>query len=231
MLGHLRTVFVPIAREGWPFIAVFGLVTVLLYSVGQPLGLIGTLATAWCVYFFRDPDRVTPVRDGLVVAPADGVVQMIAHLAPPAALEMGSEPMVRVSIFMNALDCHVNRVPVDGRVEKLVYIPGQYIDASLDKASEQNERQLVRLELPDGRRIAFVQIAGLLARRIVCKLSEGQIVRTGERFGMIRFGSRLDVYLPPGVAPLVAIGQHTLAGETVIADLRSDEPSRLGEVR
>ncbi len=227
-----RAVLVPIHRDGWPFIAVFAAIALLLgMAVVEPLGWLGALATAWCVFFFRDPERVTPARGDLVVSPADGLVQMIQPAVPPAELGMAPGPRTRVSIFLNVFDVHVNRVPADGVAIRLAYRPGKFFNAALEKASELNERQSVRLTTPGGRELAFVQIAGLVARRIRCDLREGQAVRAGERFGLIRFGSRVDVYLPQGAAPLVAIGQRMVAGETVIADLASAEPARGGEVR
>ena len=227
----LDNVLVPIAREGWPFIAIFGFVSLILYFLYAPLGWIGLVLTLWCVYFFRNPDRVTPEREGLIISPADGIVQMIAEMSPPEELDMGSEPVVRVSVFMNVLDCHVNRIPCDGRIGKLVYVPGQFLNASLDKASEENERQMVRIDLDSGAFVGAVQIAGLVARRIVCYLEEDQIVLAGERFGLIRFGSRLDIYLPHGAVSHAVIGQKCVSGETVLADLKSDEAARSGEVR
>ena len=227
----LDNVLVPIAREGWPFIAIFGLVSLILYFLYAPLGWIGLVLTLWCVYFFRNPDRVTPERDGLIISPADGIVQKIAEVSPPEELDMGSEPVVRVSVFMNVFDCHVNRIPCDGRIGKLVYVPGQFLNASLDKASEENERQMVRIDLESGAFIGAVQIAGLVARRIVCYLEEDQIVLAGERFGLIRFGSRVDIYLPHGAVSHAVIGQKCVSGETVLADLKSDEAARSGEVR
>ena len=224
-------VLVPIAREGWPFIAIFGLVSLILYFLYAPLGWIGLVLTLWCVYFFRNPDRVTPEREGLIISPADGIVQMIAEVSPPEELDMGSEPVVRVSVFMNVFDCHVNRIPCDGRIGKLVYVPGHFLNASLDKASEENERQMVRIDLDSGAFIGAVQIAGLVARRIVCYLEEDQIVLAGERFGLIRFGSRVDIYLPHGAVSHAVIGQKCVSGETVLADLKSDEAARSGEVR
>jgi phosphatidylserine decarboxylase len=221
----------PIHREGWKFIALFALATLVAFALANVLGWIGVVLTAWCAYFFRDPQRVTPVREGLVVAPADGLIQMIEPAPPPPELDMGGDPRIRVSIFMNALDVHVNRAPVDGRVTGLAYRPGAFFDASLDKASADNERQAVRITTPGGKDIAVVQIAGLMARRIVCDLAEGQEVRAGQRFGMIRFGSRVDVYLDDGMAPLVAVGQRAVAGETVIADAAATEPPRQAEVR
>ena len=227
----LDNVLVPIAREGWPFIAIFGLVSLILYFLYAPLGWIGLVLTLWCVYFFRNPDRVTPEREGLIISPADGIVQMIAEVSPPEELDMGSEPVVRVSVFMNVFDCHVNRIPCDGSIGKLVYVPGQFLNASLDKASEENERQMVRIDLESGAFIGAVQIAGLVARRIVCYLEEDQIVLAGERFGLIRFGSRVDIYLPHGAVSHAVIGQKCVSGETVLADLKSDEAARSGEVR
>ena len=227
----LDNVLVPIAREGWPFIAIFGLVSLILYFLYAPLGWIGLVLTLWCVYFFRNPDRVTPEREGLIISPADGIVQMIAEVSPPEELDMGSEPVVRVSVFMNVFDCHVNRIPCDGRIGKLVYVPGHFLNASLDKASEENERQMVRIDLESGAFVGAVQIAGLVARRIVCYLEEDQIVLAGERFGLIRFGSRVDIYLPHGAVSHAVIGQKCVSGETVLADLKSDEATRSGEVR
>jgi phosphatidylserine decarboxylase len=224
-------VLVPIAREGWPFIAVFSLVSAVLYFLYAPLGWIGLVLTLWCVYFFRNPDRVTPEREGLIISPADGIVQMIAEVPPPEELDMGVAPLVRVSVFMNVFDCHVNRIPCDGRIGKLVYVPGQFLNASLDKASEENERQMMRIDLDSGAFIGAVQIAGLVARRIVCYLEEDQVVLAGERFGLIRFGSRVDIYLPHGAVSHAVIGQKCVSGETVLADLKSDEAARSGEVR
>ncbi|HXV24608.1 MAG TPA: phosphatidylserine decarboxylase [Alphaproteobacteria bacterium] len=233
MLDEMRkTVLAPIHRDGWPFIAAFALIAILLgTAVSEALGWLGALATAWCAFFFRDPERVTPLRGDLVVSPADGLVQAIQPTVPPAELAMPPGTRIRVSIFLNIFDVHVNRVPADGVVTRLAYRQGKFFNAALDKASELNERQSVRLTCRDGRELGFVQIAGLVARRIRCDLKEGQTVRAGERFGLIRFGSRLDVYLPPGVHPLVAVGQRMVGGETVIADLASDELPRSGEVR
>lgn len=227
----LSTVVKPVHPEGYRFIAAFAIATGLLFLLSDVLGAVGLLLTVWCVYFFRDPDRITPVRDGLVVSPADGVVQMIVPAVPPAELGMGDAALTRVSIFMNVFNCHVNRTPIAGRVARIAYRPGKFLNASLDKASEDNERNGLVLALADGRSLGVVQIAGLVARRIVCFTAEGAELRTGERFGLIRFGSRLDVYLPDGVAPLVAPGQGTIAGETVIADLASTEAPRTGGVR
>ena len=230
-MSLLKPVLVPIHREGWLFAAAFVVVAVILALLWAPLGWLGAIATAWCVYFFRDPPRVTPTRAGLVVSPADGVVQMIQPALPPPELGLEPRPLTRVSVFMNVFNVHVNRIPVAGTVANLAYRPGKFFNASLDKASEFNERQAIRLALAEGRELAVVQIAGLVARRIRCDLRQGQAVRTGERFGLIRFGSRVDVYLPDGVSPLVVEGQTTIAGETVIADLAASEPPRRGEER
>ncbi len=225
------TVIKPLHREGYRFLAVFSAVTLLLFLVWTPLGWIGVGLTVWCYYFFRDPDRVTPDRDGLIVSPADGIVSAIEPAAPPAELGLGETPRTRVSVFMNIFDCHVNRMPVGGTVTAVAYRPGKFVNASLDKASEDNERNGLALELGDGRSLAVVQIAGLVARRILCEVQPGDVLETGQRFGMIRFGSRVDVYLPEDVAPLVAVGQGMIAGETVLADLQASEPPRAGVVR
>lgn len=230
-VSMLSTVVKPMHREGYRFVGIFAVVTVLLFFVSQILGWIGVGLTVWCFYFFRDPERVTPVREGLIVSPADGIVSLIGPAAPPPELEIGTEPMTRVSVFMNVFNCHVNRAPIGGTVVQVAYRPGKFLNASLDKASEDNERNGLAILLDDGRRLGVVQIAGLVARRIVCDVTEGAWVKTGERFGMIRFGSRLDVYLPDGVAPLIALGQTMVAGETVIADLSATELARQGEVR
>lgn len=228
----LKNFLVPVHRAGWPFIALFAAVSLILGTVvAEPLGWIGALLTVWCVFFFRDPPRVTPVRPGLVVSPADGIVTLIEPAAPPPELDMGSAVRMRVSIFMDVFSVHVNRIPADGRITAKVYTPGKFLNAALDKASEFNERMAMRMSLHDGRDLAFVQIAGLIARRISSDVEPGQEVRAGERFGLIRFGSRVDVYLPDGVAPLVVVGQVAVAGETVLADLSSHEPRREGEIR
>jgi len=227
----LKTILTPIHRDGWPFIGIFGAIALGLAFVAQPLGWLGLAMTAWCTYFFRDPDRVTPVRPGLVISPADGVIQLIDRAPPPAELGMGDAPRTRVAVFMNVFNVHVNRIPCDGTVTAASYRPGKFVNASLDKASEFNERQSLRISLADGRDLACVQIAGLIARRIRCDVGDGDAVQAGQRFGLIRFGSRLDIYLPDDVAPLVALGQRTVAGETPIADLHSNEPARTGEIR
>ncbi|MFP6749186.1 MAG: phosphatidylserine decarboxylase [Alphaproteobacteria bacterium] len=230
-MDALRAVMVPINREGYRFIAITVAVTIALFMIADPLGWLGVILSCWCVYFFRDPDRTTPSRDGLIISPADGVIQSVGLAMPPEELGMGDTPRQRISVFMNVFNVHVNRIPIDGEIRALSYRPGKFLNASLDKASSDNERQAIRMTTSMGQDIAFVQIAGLVARRIVCGLYEGQRVRAGERFGMIRFGSRVDVYLDDGMAPLVAVGQTAVAGETVLADCDSGEGRRRGEVR
>ncbi|WP_445681970.1 phosphatidylserine decarboxylase [Radicibacter daui] len=224
-------ILVPIHRAGWPFIAIFAVITLFFFTLATPLGWLGVLLTVWCVYFFRDPARVTPQRKGLIISPADGVVQRIQKVPPPPELGIGDAPMTRVSVFMNVFNVHVNRAPVEGELVRTAYHEGKFFNASLDKASIHNERLSLLMRTDDGVEIAFVQIAGLVARRIVRLAQDGVRLKAGERFGLIRFGSRVDVYLPEGVEPLVCEGQVTLAGETVLADLAGTEPARLGEVR
>jgi len=222
-MDMLKSVLVPVNKEGYRFIAIFAAVTLLLFAfTGSVLGWIGVILTLWCVYFFRDPDRHVPTREGLIVSPADGVVQMIERSVPPEELGLGNDPLLRISVFLNVFNIHVNRVPLGGTVIKQVYRPGKFLNASLDKASEENERHAVHVRTKEGKDIIFVQIAGLVARRIVCNLSDGQEVRSGERFGLIRFGSRTDIYLPDGIEPQVGVGQIMVGGETVIADLLAD---------
>jgi len=225
VLASIRSQLAPVHREGFPFIGVFALVSLLLFWLWSPLGWLGVVVTLWCAYFFRDPARVTPLREGIVVAPADGRVSRVIDAVPPKELELGERPLPRVSIFMSVFDCHVNRSPLAGKVERIIYHTGAFVSADLDKASESNERNSL-LIASNGHRIGVVQIAGLVARRIVSFVREGASVAAGERIGMIRFGSRVDVYLPAGVRPLVAEGQTAIAGETVIADLAAGETQR-----
>lgn len=217
-------------KEGFFFIILFLVVTVIVGSFSKFLGVICLIMSLWCIYFFRDPERVVPVDDNLIISPADGVVQLIESVAPPKNLEMGDKPRIRVSIFLNVFNVHVNRVPASGVIKKLHYHPGKFFNASLDKASEHNERQEVLMTMVNGEEVAFSQIAGLIARRIVCDLKEEQAIKAGERFGIIRFGSRMDIYLPQGLSPLVAVGQTVIGGETVIADI-TRKKGCLGEVR
>lgn len=226
-MHNLTSILVPIHREGHKFVVIFAAITVVLFLIWNPLGWIGVVLTLWCLYFFRDPDRVTPGREGLVISPADGVVNMITQAPPPAELGLGDMQRTRVSIFMNVFNCHVNRAPVAGKVTRVAYRPGQFLNASLDKASDDNERNSVVIERADGQSIVVVQIAGLVARRIVCDVKEGAELKAGERYGIIRFGSRLDVYLPEGAIPLVALGQTAISGETVLADSISVEPHHI----
>ena len=218
-LSMTSTFIKPMHPEGRKFVAIFAAITVVLFLVAEILGWIGVGATVWCYYFFRDPERVTPKGDNLVISPADGIISLIEPAVPPAELGMADAPLTRVSVFMNVFNCHVNRSPVAGEVTAIAYRPGKFFNASLDKASEDNERNSLRIQMADGRDIAVVQIAGLVARRIVCFTKKGAHIQAGQRFGLIRFGSRLDVYLPQGVEPRVSIGQTMVAGETVLAEL------------
>ena len=231
----ISSVAAPVNRDGWPFVLLAAVVAVLAWLLWQPLFWPFAALAAWVAYFFRDPVRVTPMRPGLVMSAGDGKITMIRRVPPPAELNMGSEPRLRISIFLSIFDVHIQRVPVDGRVGALSYRPGKFLNAALDKASEDNERMSVRIDLSgsgaDGKSVAVVQIAGLIARRIRCDLVEGQDVEAGRRYGLIRFGSRVDVYLPPGTDPLVIEGQYAIGGETVLADLTSDEAPRSGERR
>ena len=229
-MDMLKTFLKPMHPEGYRFVAIFLAITLVFFWIWDPLGLLGLGATIWCYYFFRDPQRSVPQGATLILSPADGVVSLIEPAVPPAELGMGPEALTRVSVFMNVFNCHVNRAPIAGRVLAIAYRPGKFFNASLDKASADNERNSVCLEMADGRKLAVVQIAGLVARRILCFTKEGQTLLAGERFGLIRFGSRLDVYLPDGVAPMVALGQTMCAGETVIADLASTAPRRMARV-
>ena len=218
----IRKQIAPIHPEGYPFIGGFALASLLLFWLAAPLGWLGVVATAWCAYFFRDPRRVTPAREGLIVSPADGRISQVAMAAPPVELEMGVAPRTRISIFMSVFDVHVNRAPVSGQIERIVYRPGKFLNADLDKASEENERNGIVIRTGAGG-VGIVQIAGLLARRIVCFVRDGQTVNAGDRVGLIRFGSRVDIYLPEGARLLVAEGQTSIAGETLIADLTAGQ--------
>lgn len=232
----LRNSIIPYAfphinKEGWKFVAVFAVVTALLAWIWAPLGVAGLVLTVWCYFFFRDPERVTPLIDGVVVSPADGKVQMITKINGPKELGLQDKQFTRISVFMSVFNVHVNRAPASGTITKNAYIKGKFFNATLDKASKDNERQLLAMETIDGKEIAFVQIAGLVARRILCFAKKGSKYLAGERFGLIRFGSRLDVYLPEGVEPMVCLGQTMIAGETVLANLKSGYNQVLGEKR
>lgn len=225
-LDWIGDLFVPIHRDGHKFLGISLLATVASFFLWSPLGWVFLLATIWIAYFFRDPDRVTPLRDGLVIAPADGRVVGLEKVPPPPELGLDSADRTRISIFLSMLDCHVNRAPVAGRIVRSIYVPGAFFSASSDKSSEENERRAIVIETPIGEEIAVLQIAGMISRRIVTFAGEGDTVGVGQRFGLIRFGSRVDVYLPAGQSALVSIGQRMVAGETVLADLRSDEAER-----
>ena len=216
----LANFFIPILDDGWRFIAAFAAVTFLAALTGAawlfwPLMVL----TLWSIYFFRDPPRGVPQEEGLLIAPADGLVQMVTEAVAPSELGLGDQPLTRVSIFLSVFDVHINRAPCAGTVEVMAYRPGKFLNAAADKASEENERMAIALRRADGRLIGCVQIAGWVARRIVCRIKAGQTIAAGERFGHIRFGSRTDLYLPPGARLLVAAGQRMIGGETVIAEL------------
>jgi phosphatidylserine decarboxylase len=225
VVNSLRRSLAPIHPEGFPFVAGFVVATLALWWLWSPLGWLGLIASLWCVYFFRDPARVTPLRGDLVIAPADGAISFAGFAAPPPELGLGASPLQRVSIFMSVFDCHVNRAPVEGRVERVVYHSGLFLSADLDKASEKNERNSIVISAPSGR-FGVVQIAGLVARRIVCFTREGARVDPGERIGLIRFGSRVDVYLPPVAQIVVGLNSRAVAGETVIAEISAAPDGR-----
>ncbi len=229
LVNTITSTFVPVHREGWKFVAIAAAVTLVLYWFDLDLlALLALVLTLWCAYFFRDPERVTPLRQGLVISPADGRVSAIESVVPPPELDLPRETFTRISVFMNVFDVHINRSPLDARIAHIAYVPGKFLNAELDKASEDNERQAMTLELEDGRKIGVVQIAGLVARRIVKFVDDGDMLKAGERFGLIRFGSRVDVYLPKGVSVFAVLGQRAIAGETVLADFASDESERAG---
>ncbi|HEX3954445.1 MAG TPA: phosphatidylserine decarboxylase [Stellaceae bacterium] len=223
-----RKILAPIHPDGWKFVAVAAVVAVILFFLWRPLGWFGVIVTLWVAYFFRDPWRVTPTRPGLIVSPADGVVVALGPAMPPPELGVGEMPMPRIGIFLNLLDVHIARAPIGGRLVARRYTKGKFVSANLDKASTDNERLALCIAPDEGPVIPFVLIAGLVARRIVCPAFEGQIVSTGDRVGLIRFGSRVDVYCPQPYVPLVALGQRMIAGETVLADRLAVEPPRQG---
>ncbi len=242
LTGAIKTICPPIHAAGWPFITIFAIASLLLALLSEFLGVIGLILTLWCVYFFRDPKRVTPNKEGLIISPADGVVSAIKKVSLPAEIDPSldkddalfkAKTLTRVSIFLNVFNVHVNRVPASGEVTQVIYHAGKFLNATLDKASEDNERCTVVMKLDDKKNssIAFVQIAGMIARRILCDAKIGRKYKAGERYGIIRFGSRMDIYLPPRTAPLVTVGQTMIGGETVIADISSNEKVREGEVR
>ncbi len=229
LIKTVRHTLVPINRAGYPFIAIFLVVSILLGLIWEPLFWIGLVLTAWCVYFFRDPTRVTPLDPDLVLSPADGRVSSVTRIVPPAEMDLGDEPMLRISVFMNVFNCHVNRTPVSGRIRSIAYSKGKFLNAELDKASTENERNSLVIESPHGA-IGCVQIAGLVARRIVCWCAVNEEMEAGERIGLIRFGSRLDVFLPDSAVPRVSIGQTAVAGETVLAEFGSEKGPTVGRI-
>lgn len=230
-MSILRAFLVPIHREGWRFVAVAAAGAAGLAVLSPAAGLCGLIITAWCAYFFRDPPRMTPTRQGLIVSPADGLVAAVGPATPPPELAVEGGSFTRVSIFMSIFDVHINRAPVDGRIARTAYRPGRFVSAATDKSSDDNERRSFLIATNDGTALVVVQIAGLIARRICAWVIDGDAVRTGQRIGMIRFGSRVDVYLPVPVAPLVAVGQRCIAGETVLADAAATEGPRAAECR
>lgn len=221
LLDTIRNAIPPIHREGYPFIAGFALAAIILGWIWSPLFYIFLALTVWCALFFRDPARVTPVSSDLVISPADGRISHVGKVVPPKELDLGEKPLLRISVFMNVFNCHVNRAPVSGRISRIVYKAGSFLNAELDKASLDNERNSLVIETEQGD-IAVVQIAGLVARRIVCWAENNETLAAGERFGLIRFGSRLDVYLPETAQAVVAIGQTAIAGETILARFGKD---------
>ena len=217
----------PVNRDGHKFIAIAAGLALIFFLVWPPLAWVCVVAALYIAYFFRDPDRVTPQREGLIIAPADGRIAAIETVQPPTEMGLGSEQRVRISTFLSVLDVHITRAPVSGRIVRSIYVPGSFLNAADDKASDENERRVMIIQKADGTEIGVVQIAGLVARRIVPFLHEGDSVGVGERLGLIRFGSRVDVYLPVGKHALVSVGQTATAGETVLADLQSAEPERV----
>jgi len=218
-MNMMKVIAVPMHSEGRKFVAIFAAITAALWLVWEPLFWMGVGMTVWCYYFFRDPVRSVAQKPGLILSPADGVVSLIAKTVPPVEMLLGDKPLTRVSVFMNVFNCHVNRAPMAGEVIAITYHHGKFVNASLDKASEHNERNSITIEAADKTRIGVTQIAGLVARRIVCFTKLGNGLSVGERFGLIRFGSRLDVFLPEGIEPAVGLGQTAVAGETILAHL------------
>jgi phosphatidylserine decarboxylase len=226
LIETITDTLAPVHADGWKFVGIGALAALLFLMLWPPLGWLLVVVTAWIAYFFRDPDRVTPLRDGLVLAAGDGRISAIEKVRPPQELGLGEAMRLRVSIFLSVFDVHIQRSPVAGRVVRSIYVPGAFVNAVLDKASEENERCSLVIQTPAGVEIAVVQIAGLVARRILTFAREGDSLGIGQRLGLIRFGSRVDVYLPPGRPALVNVGQRAIAGETVLADLKSDEAER-----
>ena len=226
VLDVIGDAIAPVHSDGYRFLAIAAAVTLLLFLLWPPVAWLAALITVFIAYFFRDPARVTPLREGLVIAPGDGRICAIERVRSPVELGLGDSERVRISIFLSLFDVHINRAPVAGRVTRSVYVPGSFLNAARDKSSEENERRAIVVVTPSGAEIVVVQIAGVIARRIVTFVGEGDSVGVGQRFDLIRFGSRVDLYLPPGCAALVCVGQRAVGGETVLADLKSDEGER-----
>jgi len=226
VLDIIGDAIAPVHSDGYRFLALAAALTLLLFLLWPPVAWLTALITVFIAYFFRDPARVTPLREGLVIAPGDGRICAIERVRSPLELGLGDSERVRISIFLSLFDVHINRAPVAGRVTRSVYVPGSFLNAARDKSSEENERRAIVVVTPSGAEIVVVQIAGVIARRIVTFVGEGDSVGVGQRFGLIRFGSRVDLYLPPGCAALVCVGQRAVGGETVLADLKSDEGER-----
>ena len=209
-------VFPKVHNEGYKFLVIFGVITLIFYFISSFLGLVGLVLTIWCYYFFRDPERYPINDEDYLVSPADGVVLQVKETNGPKELNLENKTFTKVSVFMNVFDCHVNRTPCSGKVSKILYMPGKFFNASLDKASEDNERNYYKITNTNGEDVVVVQIAGLIARRIVCETNEDTDLQQGDRLGMIRFGSRADLYFA-NYKPLVKVDQKTIAGETLIA--------------
>jgi phosphatidylserine decarboxylase len=229
VLESITNAFVPIHRDGYKFVLAAALATLLLFLLAPPLGWLGAIATAWCAYFFRDPDRVIPTRRGLVVSAADGKIVGSTDVVAPRELAFGGEKRTRISVFLSILDVHIVRAPVAGRIVRSHYVPGAFLNAELDKASEDNERRALVIETETEEKVGVILIAGLIARRIVTFVGEGASVARGERIGLIRFGSRVDVYLPANASVMVAAGQTAIGGETVLAELEAAGAARQSE--
>lgn len=227
-MRELLSFIPPMHPEGRRFVLIFAAITLVLFLIWEPFGWLGVIATVWCAWFFRDPERVTPDRPGLVIAPADGVINMIAKAAPPPELGMGDTELTRISIFMNVFNVHIIRAPVEAAAIRTSYRPGKFLNANLDKASEENERYSVLMRTGGGHDYGVVMVAGLVARRILPFLKQGAHLEAGDRIGLIRFGSRVDVYLPEGLEPLVCVGQTSVGGETVLADHHAHHDHRPG---
>ncbi|NJR13513.1 MAG: phosphatidylserine decarboxylase [Phyllobacteriaceae bacterium] len=226
IFNSITDAMVPVRKEGYPFIAAFALAALLLGAVWDGFFWICLILTAWCAYFFRDPERVVPTDDRLAISPADGLVTAVGPAIPPAELGLDAAPMLRISVFMNVFSVHVNRAPVRGRVLTAIHRPGQFLNAALDKASDENERSSLVIDGPNGK-VVSVQIAGLIARRILTWAKDGDVLGAGERYGLIRFGSRVDVFLPQGYHPRVSVGQTAIAGEAILAEFGGDASSPL----